>query len=62
MHLVSEADQSASALVVLLAETFPCFNDSHQWLPSGESRARTVRFYKRAQILVAGKLALSLVS
>ncbi|RPB19567.1 hypothetical protein L211DRAFT_871136 [Terfezia boudieri ATCC MYA-4762] len=51
-HMVTEANESASALVMLLAENFPCFDDSHQWVPSGGT-ARTVHFYKRAQILVA---------
>ena len=51
--MVTEASESASALVMLLAENLPCFDDSHQWVPSGGT-ARTVRFYKRAQILVAG--------
>lgn len=52
--MVTEAKESASALVMLLVENIPCFDDSHLWTPSGGS-GRTVRFYKRAQILVAGK-------
>ncbi|TAQ89338.1 hypothetical protein B7494_g2314 [Chlorociboria aeruginascens] len=47
-HCIKAADHSAAALVNLLAEDFPCFND----VVSFENR-KTVRFLKRAQICVA---------
>jgi len=40
-------DGSAAALVNLVAEKFPCFRDSARF------EGKTVRFHKRAQILVA---------
>lgn len=46
--MVEEADFSAVALVIKLAEVFPCFRDE------AEFEGRKVHFYKRAQILVAG--------
>ncbi|KAI5806737.1 hypothetical protein DFH27DRAFT_549786 [Peziza echinospora] len=47
-NCVKEANKSAAALVMLLVTNFSeCFDDSHQW------HGKTVRFYKRAQILVA---------
>jgi hypothetical protein len=45
---IEEADHSAAALVNLLADNFPCFNDSVRF----ENR-KSVRFLKRAQICVA---------
>lgn len=45
---IEAADNSAAALVNLLAENFPCFNDSTKF----ENR-KSVRFLKRAQICVA---------
>jgi len=45
---IKAADHSAAALVNLLADNFPCFNDC----TSFENR-KTVRFLKRAQICVA---------
>jgi hypothetical protein len=47
LNCIDEADGSAAALVNLLAENFPCFNDERRF------EGRKVRFYKRAQILVA---------
>ena len=47
INCVYDANQSAAALVNLLADEFPCFRDE------GVFDGRTVRFYKRAQILVA---------
>lgn len=44
---IAEANGSAAALVNLLAEDFPCFRDE------AEFDGKKVRFYKRAQILVA---------
>ncbi|WEW56878.1 hypothetical protein PRK78_002333 [Emydomyces testavorans] len=44
---IEEANNSAAALVNLLAENFPCFRDEASF------EGKTVRFYKRAQILVA---------
>ena len=45
---IEAADRSAAALVNLLAENFPCFNDVVRF----ENR-KNVRFLKRAQICVA---------
>jgi hypothetical protein len=45
---IEAADHSAAALVNILAEDFPCFND----VVSFENR-KNVRFLKRAQICVA---------
>lgn len=47
-NCIEAADHSAAALVNILAENFPCFNDVVRF----ESR-RNVRFLKRAQICVA---------
>lgn len=47
INCIYDANQSAAALVNLLADEFPCFRDE------GVFDGRTVRFYKRAQILVA---------
>src|SRR4051812_46078490 len=47
-NCVAAADHSAAALVNILAEDFPCFNDVAPF----ENR-KTVRFLKRAQICVA---------
>ncbi|KAH0541289.1 hypothetical protein FGG08_004213 [Glutinoglossum americanum] len=47
LNCIDEAGGSAAALVNLLAENFPCFNDEQRF------EGRRVRFYKRAQILVA---------
>ena len=47
MTLLQEANNSAAALVNLLARNFACFDDTHYF--EGE----LVRFHKRAQILVA---------
>ncbi|EEP79792.1 conserved hypothetical protein [Uncinocarpus reesii 1704] len=44
---IEEANNSAAGLVNLLAENFPCFRDEAKF------DGKTVRFYKRAQILVA---------
>jgi hypothetical protein len=44
---IYDANQSAAALVNLLAENFDCFRDE------ASLNGRRVRFYKRAQILVA---------
>ncbi|KAI4165536.1 MAG: hypothetical protein LQ342_000948 [Letrouitia transgressa] len=44
---IERADRSAAALVNLLVAHFPCFNDVQHF------EGREVRFYKRAQILVA---------
>ena len=44
---VKEANGSAAAMVNLLVENFPCFRDEVKF------EGKTVRFYKRAQILVA---------
>ncbi|KAK2754830.1 hypothetical protein FQN54_006723 [Arachnomyces sp. PD_36] len=46
-NCISEANGSAAALVNLVAESFPCFRDEFRF------EGRRVRFYKRAQILVA---------
>jgi hypothetical protein len=46
--MIDEADFSAVALVVKLANELPCFRDEHEF------ECRRVYFYKRAQILVAG--------
>lgn len=48
INCIEAADHSAAALVNILAENFPCFND----VASFESRKR-IRFLKRAQICVA---------
>lgn len=45
---IEAADRSAAALVNILAENFPCFNDVARF----ENR-KSVRFLKRAQICVA---------
>jgi len=47
-NCIAAANQSAAALVNLLAQEFPCFRDEFQF----ENR-KSVRFLKRAQILVA---------
>ncbi|KAL1971353.1 hypothetical protein VTN77DRAFT_305 [Rasamsonia byssochlamydoides] len=47
INCIYDANQSAAALVNLLAENFPCFRDEASF------DGRRVRFYKRAQILVA---------
>ncbi|KAL9127690.1 MAG: hypothetical protein Q9217_003489 [Psora testacea] len=47
LTLVQEAKGSAASLVNLLVNQFPCFDDVHCF------EGRPVRFYKRAQILVA---------
>ncbi|KAF3490848.1 uncharacterized protein GIQ15_00365 [Arthroderma uncinatum] len=44
---IAEANGSAAALVNLLAQNFPCFRDETEFC------GKQVRFYKRAQILVA---------
>ncbi len=46
-NCITAANQSAAALVNLLVRDFPCFRDEHHF------EGRTVRIYKRAQILVA---------
>ena len=46
-NCISTADGSAAALVNFLVNDFPCFRDHFRF------EERTVRFYKRAQILVA---------
>ncbi|KAI9721990.1 MAG: hypothetical protein M1812_001949 [Candelaria pacifica] len=47
LNCLTDADGSAAALVNLLAENFPCFRDEIRFA------GKTVKFYKRAQILVA---------
>jgi len=47
INLIESANHSAVKLVNILVSSFPSFNDAHTF--EGE----TVRFYKRAQILVA---------
>ncbi|MCJ1288085.1 hypothetical protein MMC26_007438 [Xylographa opegraphella] len=47
VNCLKEANYSAAALVKLLADLFPCFRDETRF------EGKTVRFYKRAQILVA---------
>jgi len=44
---IEEANGSAAALVNLLVDNFPCFRDVARF------ESKTIRFYKRAQILVA---------
>ena len=44
---IEEASGSAATLVNLIVDNFPCFKDVARF------EAKTVRFYKRAQILVA---------
>ncbi|EGE08008.1 Queuosine salvage protein [Trichophyton interdigitale] len=46
-NCIAEANGSAAALVNLLAQNFPCFRDESEFC------GKKVRFYKRAQILVA---------
>jgi len=46
-NCIKEAQGSAAALVNLLVEHFPCFRDEFRF------EGKKVRFYKRAQILVA---------
>jgi hypothetical protein len=45
--VIKEANGSAARLVNLLVDRFPCFRDEVRF------EGRMVRFYKRAQILVA---------
>jgi len=47
INCIDDAHGSAAALVNLLAKEFPCFRDESTF------EGRRVRFYKRAQILVA---------
>lgn len=47
INCIEEANGSAAALVNLVVENFPCFRDEAHF------DGKTVRFYKRAQILVA---------
>lgn len=47
VNCIYDANQSAAALVNILADEFPCFRDDASF------DGRTVRFYKRAQILIA---------
>lgn len=47
--MIKEANFSAVALVVKMADEMPCFRDEHVF------EGRRVNFYKRAQILVAGE-------
>ncbi|KAF8532773.1 hypothetical protein BDD12DRAFT_919467 [Trichophaea hybrida] len=46
-NMIDEADFSAVALVIKLADELPCFRDEHEF------EYHRVNFYKRAQILVA---------
>ena len=46
-NCIKEARGSAPALVNLIANCFPCFRDESKF------EGKVVRFYKRAQILVA---------
>lgn len=47
VNCITQADGSAAALVNLVADNFECFRDEVRF------EGQTVRFYKRAQILVA---------
>lgn len=47
LRCIEEAGGSASALVNLIVDSFPCFRDQARY------DRKVVRFYKRAQILVA---------
>lgn len=47
MNCIYDANHSSAVLVNLLADRFPCFRDEATF------NGRKVRFYKRAQILVA---------
>lgn len=47
VNVITQANKSAAGLVNLLVDCFPAFRDEHQF------HSKTVRFYKRAQILVA---------
>lgn len=47
MNLISEAQNSAARLVNLLVDYFPAFQDEHKF------HGKTIRIYKRAQILAA---------
>ncbi|KAK9238023.1 hypothetical protein V1525DRAFT_402213 [Lipomyces kononenkoae] len=47
VNCIKQADGSAVALVHLIVENLPCFRDE------AEYKSRTVKIYKRAQILVA---------
>jgi hypothetical protein len=47
--VIDAANESAAALVNLLAQDFSCFRDEHVF----EGRRKPVRILKRAQILVA---------
>lgn len=47
INVIKRADHSAAHLVNLLVEHFPCFRDERTF------HGKRVRFYKRAQILVA---------
>ena len=47
MTCIGQANGSAAALVNLLVDNFPCLDDRHRF------EGNTVRFHKRAQILVA---------
>lgn len=46
-NCLKEADGSATALVNIIADAFPCFRDEVRF------EGKVVHFYKRAQILVA---------
>jgi Potential Queuosine, Q, salvage protein family len=48
--MLEEADNSATKLITLLVNNIPSFNDTCASLTSG---SKTLKFYKRAQILVA---------
>ena len=47
INVIKRAEYSAARLVNLLVEHFPCFRDEHSFY------GKRIRFYKRAQILVA---------
>lgn len=47
IHAIEQAENNAVKLVLLLAHTFPSFNDIASY------HARTIKFFKRAQICVA---------
>ena len=51
LELLQAAQGSACALVRLLLQHFPCFNDSCLYTGSASGEVRRVHFYKRAQIL-----------
>ncbi|KAL1917797.1 uncharacterized protein VTP21DRAFT_3631 [Calcarisporiella thermophila] len=47
LKCIEQANKSALKLLELIVQNFPCFRDEHCYM------GRTVKFYKRAQILIA---------